>query len=106
MQRECAFRDHPAEMSEVPPEIFGVPAKLFQCDECTEYIVSTDLWELYAVNCEGSISWKMDSTGATLSRLAKRMSDQGCRLELIRDEHVKQGLSEQVSWEQGHPLNE
>jgi hypothetical protein len=94
--RECAFREHPAEVTEVPPEKLKVLAWHFRC-ECSTYIVSADLLEGYAER------WKQDATGATLSRLAKRRSAQGCRLELITDQDVKLALTEQRTFEEENP---
>jgi hypothetical protein len=94
--RECAFREHPAEVTEVPPEKFKVPAWHFRC-ECTTYIVSEDLLDLY------SKLWKQNVTGATLSRLAKRRSAEACRLELITEQDVKLALTEQGAFEEENP---
>ena len=93
---ECAFREHPAEVTEVPAEKFEVPAWHFRCD-CTAYIVSADLLELY------SKRWKQDASGSTLSRLAKRGSASGNRLELITDQDAKRALSEQGTFERENP---
>ena len=96
MQSECAFRAHPAEVTEVPAERFRVLAWQFRCD-CTAYVVSEDLLERYAKR------WKLDASGATLSRLAKRRSVQGHCLELITERDVKHALTEQAAFEQENP---
>jgi hypothetical protein len=95
MQHECAFREHPADVTGIPTEKYGVGAYWFQCKECpASYTVSEDLLDLYAKR------WKQDASGATLSRLARRLSAQGERLELITETQLKQALAEQGSFEQ------
>jgi hypothetical protein len=100
MLDECAFReDHQAKVTMVPIEKFGVAALQFEC-ECGEYIVSTDLLELY------SKRWKQDGTGKKLGIVAKRRIAQGHFLELITDEDVKDALLEQGRFEQRYPKGE
>jgi hypothetical protein len=97
MPSECAFRRHRALVEEVPTEKYGVPTWWFRCDECTSYTVSAGLLGLYAA------SWKHSATGGTLSRLAKRLTARGDRLELITETQLKQALAEQGAFEQEHP---
>ena len=99
MQGNCAFREHAARLTESNHDKAGpVLAWRFECDECTAaYTVSEDLLELYAKR------WKQDTSGAALSRLAKRRSAQGNSLELITERDVKHAFSEQGTFEQENP---